>query len=153
MKLIKSLLIVAICTLFLSACIEETDEKGNPLATPTPTVTPTPDLSEFSVEKEDIKVGKGKAAKSGDTVEVHYVGTLTNGTQFDSSRERGQRYSFTIDGGNVIEGWNRGVKGMKVGGVRKLTIPPELAYGDQANGDIPANSTLVFEIELFKISN
>jgi FKBP-type peptidyl-prolyl cis-trans isomerase len=100
---------------------------------------------------EDIKVGDGAEAKAGQTVTVHYVGTLTDGKKFDSSRDRGQGFSFKLGGGQVITGWDQGVAGMKVGGMRKLTIPPELAYGDRGfPGAIPPRSTLVFEVELLK---
>ena len=101
---------------------------------------------------EDIREGTGAAAKSGQNVVVHYVGTLTNGQKFDSSRDRGQGFSFPLGGGRVIKGWDQGVAGMKVGGLRKLTIPPHLGYG--AGGYppvIPPNSTLVFEVELLEI--
>ena len=100
---------------------------------------------------EDLVVGTGATAAVGDTVNVHYVGTLTNGTKFDSSYDRGQTYAFQIGAGRVIAGWDQGVPGMKVGGKRRLTIPPSLGYGNQAVGSIPANSTLVFEIELVSI--
>jgi FKBP-type peptidyl-prolyl cis-trans isomerase FkpA len=101
---------------------------------------------------DDIKVGTGAEAKAGQKVTVHYVGTLTNGSKFDSSRDRGQGFDFKLGAGQVIKGWDQGVAGMKVGGVRKLTIPPELGYG--AGGYppvIPPNSTLVFEVELLKV--
>lgn len=98
----------------------------------------------------DEIVGTGATAVSGDKVTVHYVGTLTNGTVFDASRNRGNEgFSFTLGAGEVIQGWDIGVAGMKVGGKRKLTIPSLLAYGDRAIGNIiPASSTLVFEVEL-----
>ena len=101
---------------------------------------------------DDIKVGTGAEAKAGQKVSVHYVGTLTDGSKFDSSRDRGQGFDFKLGAGQVIKGWDQGVAGMKVGGVRKLTIPPELGYG--AGGYppvIPPNSTLVFEVELLKV--
>ena len=101
---------------------------------------------------EDLVVGTGATAVVGDTVTVHYVGTLTNGTKFDSSYDRGQPYSFQIGAGRVIAGWDQGVAGMKIGGKRRLTIPPSLAYGNPAVGPIPANSTLVFDIDLLSIA-
>ncbi len=101
---------------------------------------------------EDLVVGTGATAAVGDLVTVNYVGTLTNGTKFDSSYDRGQPYTFRIGAGQVIAGWDQGVPGMKVGGKRRLTIPPSLGYGNQAYGPIPANSTLVFEIELVSIA-
>jgi len=101
---------------------------------------------------EDLVVGTGATAAVGDTVTVHYVGTFTNGTKFDSSYDRGQPYPFQIGAGRVIAGWEQGVPGMKIGGKRRLTIPPSLAYGNQAVGSIPANSTLVFDIDLVSIA-
>ena len=104
------------------------------------------------LEIQDIKVGQGAEAKSGMTVSVHYVGTLTNGSKFDSSRDRGRGFSFKLGAGEVIKGWDQGVAGMKIGGLRKLTIPPELAYGDNGFPPvIPARATLVFEVELLGV--
>ena len=100
----------------------------------------------------DTKVGTGAEAKAGQTAVVHYTGWLTNGTKFDSSKDRGQPFSFPLGGGRVIKGWDEGVQGMKVGGVRKLTIPANLGYGAQGAGDvIPPNATLVFEVELLDL--
>src|SRR5689334_946796 len=100
----------------------------------------------------DTKVGTGAEAKAGQNVSVHYTGWLTNGTKFDSSKDRGQPFNFPLGGGRVIKGWDEGVQGMKVGGVRKLTIPPNLGYGAQgAGGVIPPNATLVFEVELLDV--
>jgi FKBP-type peptidyl-prolyl cis-trans isomerase len=102
---------------------------------------------------DEIKVGDGTEAISGKKVTVHYVGTLTNGNKFDSSRDRGDKgFSFQLGSGQVIKGWDKGVAGMKVGGVRKLTIPPDLAYGDRGFPPvIPPASTLVFEVELLGV--
>ena len=101
---------------------------------------------------EDLKVGEGKVAKAGDTVSVHYRGTLANGTQFDASYDRGQPFSFNLGAGQVIKGWDQGVAGMKEGGKRTLTIPPHLGYGARgAGGVIPPNATLKFEVELIKV--
>ena len=106
------------------------------------------------LEIEDLMIGEGAEAVRGDQVTVHYTGWLLDGTKFDSSLDRGQPFTFKLGVGEVIEGWDRGVRGMQTGGIRKLTIPSELAYGDRAVGGglIPANSTLVFEVELLDIS-
>lgn len=101
---------------------------------------------------EDLIVGSGPAAATGDTVTVHYVGTLLNGTRFDSSYDRGVPFTFRIGAGQVIAGWEQGVPGMRVGGKRRLTIPAELAYGNRAVGSIPPNSALRFEIDLVSIA-
>jgi FKBP-type peptidyl-prolyl cis-trans isomerase len=111
----------------------------------------TSPLGGGTVGIEDLVVGTGATAAVGDTVSAHYIGTLTNGTKFDSSYDRGQPYPFQIGAGRVIAGWEQGVPGMKVGGKRRLTIPPSLGYGNQAYGPIPANSTLIFDIELLSI--
>ena len=101
---------------------------------------------------QDIKVGDGAEAKSGQSIVVHYVGTLTDGKKFDSSRDRGKGFPFVLGKGQVIKGWDQGVAGMKIGGVRKLTIPPEMAYGDRGFPPvIPPGSTLVFEVELLSV--
>ncbi len=101
---------------------------------------------------QDMVVGTGAEAKSGNTVTVNYTGWLTNGTKFDSSLDRNQPFSFQLGTGNVIKGWDEGVVGMKVGGKRKLIIPPDLGYGAQGAGSsIPPNATLVFEVELLSV--
>jgi FKBP-type peptidyl-prolyl cis-trans isomerase len=101
---------------------------------------------------EDIREGTGTQAKTGDSVAVHYVGTLTDGKKFDSSRDRGAPFTFKLGAGQVIRGWDQGVPGMKIGGLRKLTIPSDLAYGARGFPPvIPPNSTLVFEVELVEI--
>jgi FKBP-type peptidyl-prolyl cis-trans isomerase len=99
---------------------------------------------------EDIEIGTGDSPKQGQAVVVHYTGWLTNGKKFDSSIDRGEPFEFQIGVGDVIQGWDEGVMTMRVGGKRKLTIPPELAYGSRDIGDglIPPNSTLIFEVEL-----
>lgn len=115
-------------------------------------VTPTmnqPQITELKIEDE--REGTGSAVVTGDTVEVNYIGTLLNGQKFDSSYDRSQTFSFKVGAGDVIEGWDKGLIGMKVGGKRKLTIPASMGYGDQAAGSIPPNSPLVFEIELVSI--
>jgi peptidylprolyl isomerase len=106
----------------------------------------------MSLQMDDVKVGTGAEAVPGKKVTVHYVGTLTNGSKFDSSRDRGQGFTFLLGAGQVIQGWDKGVAGMKVGGMRKLTIPPEMGYGARGFPPvIPPNSTLVFEVELLDV--
>jgi FKBP-type peptidyl-prolyl cis-trans isomerase len=101
---------------------------------------------------EDLNVGTGVEAVTGKQVTVHYVGTLTDGSKFDSSRDRGKGFSFRLGGGQVIKGWDQGVAGMKVGGLRRLTIPSDLAYGDRGFPPvIPPRATLVFEVELLSV--
>ncbi|NDV12041.1 FKBP-type peptidyl-prolyl cis-trans isomerase [Crenobacter caeni] len=107
-------------------------------------------MSELIIE--DIEVGTGAEATSGQEVTVHYSGYLTDGSKFDSSRDRYQPFSFPLGAGHVIKGWDLGVAGMKVGGKRKLTIPPHLGYGARgAGGVIPPNATLVFDVELLSV--
>jgi FKBP-type peptidyl-prolyl cis-trans isomerase len=101
----------------------------------------------------DIVEGTGAEALPGTNVTVHYVGTLENGQVFDSSVARGEPFVFPLGAGMVIQGWEQGVAGMKVGGKRRLVIPPELGYGAQAVGTIPANSTLIFEVELLDVQS
>jgi peptidylprolyl isomerase len=157
--------------------MQQTNQK-NPLESnkitnsPTPTSTPalqfTPTPQSQTVEQnssqsgtmvtmsnglkiQDIKVGDGLEAKAGNTVTVNYLGTLENGTKFDSSYDRNQPFTTQIGVGTVIKGWDEGIPGMKVGGKRKLIIPAELGYGAQAAGSIPPNSVLIFEVELLGV--
>jgi peptidylprolyl isomerase/FKBP-type peptidyl-prolyl cis-trans isomerase FkpA len=100
----------------------------------------------------DLVVGTGDEAVKGQAVDVHYTGWLTSGAKFDSSKDHGEPFTFILGGGQVIRGWDEGVQGMKVGGTRKLTIPPSLGYGSRgAGGVIPPNATLVFEVELLGV--
>jgi FKBP-type peptidyl-prolyl cis-trans isomerase len=111
-----------------------------------------PETKESGLVVQDITVGSGETAKAGDTVAVNYIGALPDGKIFDSSYSRNEPFPFTIGAGRVIKGWDEGVAGMRVGGKRRLIIPPHLAYGKEGAGDvIPPNTTLIFEIELVGI--
>lgn len=131
-----------------SATASATGTNGTATAAPVASANqlPTPKANQLLVH--DLVVGTGTEAVAGDTVTVDYVGTLQNGTKFDSSVDRGTPFTFTLGAGQVIKGWDQGVVGMKIGGVRLLVIPPDLGYGASAVSTIPANSVLVFEIKL-----
>lgn len=106
-----------------------------------------------ALKVEKIAAGTGSAPKRGDTVTVHYTGWLTDGSKFDSSVDRDEPFTFVLGTGQVIQGWDQGVAGMRVGDKARLTIPPELAYGEQGfPGAIPPNATLIFEVELIAVS-
>ena len=112
----------------------------------------TEKMTDSGLKYMDLVEGEGSTAQAGQTVSVHYTGWLTDGTKFDSSLDRNAPFNFPLGGGRVIRGWDEGVQGMKVGGKRKLTIPPHLGYGSMgAGGVIPPNATLVFEVELLGI--
>ena len=104
--------------------------------------------AEVKLQSTTLHEGSGNPVKVGEVIKVHYMGWLTDSTKFDSSRDRGEPLEFTLGAGMVIAGWDQGIVGMKVGEVRRLVIPPELAYGDRSVGPIPSNATLVFEVEL-----
>ena len=113
---------------------------------------PLSDPSGGKLQITDTRKGTGATATAGKTLSMHYRGTLSNGTQFDASYDRGQPFSFTLGAGQVIKGWDQGIKGMKVGGKRKLVIPSSLGYGARgAGGVIPPNATLIFEVELLGV--
>jgi FKBP-type peptidyl-prolyl cis-trans isomerase len=124
-------------------------DQASPAATtsPAPTTQATSDLKII-----DQVVGTGDVAEDGDTITVHYTGYLVDGTKFDSSLDRGKPFQITLGMHRVIPGWEQGLRGMKVGGKRQLIIPPDLAYGAAAQGKIPRNSTLNFEIELLAVN-
>jgi len=147
------ILIIIIAAIYLFSQKNKMTEptNGNPQNEQTQSTSNSYDIQGMKVEV--LTQGTGEEAKTGDTVSVHYVGTLENGTKFDSSVDRGEPFSFTLGENRVIQGWELGVLGMKVGEKRKLTIPSNLAYGNQAvGGVIPANATLVFEVELLGIN-
>lgn len=106
-------------------------------------------VSELQIE--ELKVGQGSEAQDGDFIRVHYTGWLTDGEEFDSSRDNYSPFEFQLGAGEVIKGWDQGIIGMKAGGKRKLTIPPKLGYGKRDMDVIPPNSTLVFEVDLVEI--
>jgi len=115
-------------------------------------VTGQPTTTASGLQYWDIVVGTGATASPGSIVKVHYSGFLTNGAKFDSSRDRGEPFSFPLGAGQVIRGWDEGVAGMKVGGQRQLRIPPQLGYGASgAGGAIPPNATLIFDVELLDV--
>jgi FKBP-type peptidyl-prolyl cis-trans isomerase len=123
-----------------------------PAEQPKPAETAAPAPTNEKLEVKDLAVGKGAEAKAGDNVKVHYVGTLTDGKEFDSSKKHDKPFDFELGAGRVIKGWDQGVAGMKVGGKRKLTVPPSLGYGARGFPPvIPPNSTLVFEVELLEV--
>lgn len=140
------------------------EELTSPSTSPEATLTASPlPTASASADKiidlgggllvQDLVVGTGDGAKKGETISVNYVGTLSDGKKFDSSYDRGEPFIFPLGAGQVIKGWDLGVVGMKVGGKRKLTIPPSFGYGSQnvGNGLIPPNSTLIFEVELLGV--
>jgi FKBP-type peptidyl-prolyl cis-trans isomerase FkpA len=140
-------------TLTLVSCTKKAEDTASNSMTAhesTSASAPAPAPTELTIE--DTTVGTGAVASAADSplVTVHYTGTLLDGTKFDSS-VGGNPFSFTLGVGQVIQGWDKGLEGMKVGGKRKLTIPAAMAYGASAVGTIPANSPLVFEVELLKV--
>jgi FKBP-type peptidyl-prolyl cis-trans isomerase len=173
----RLVLTLPLLTLAAVACSKLTSPPGpEPIASDTPVTmasqtAPTPALSarviptatqqpqqptgpQGELKIDDLIVGKGPEVKNGDTVVVHYTGTLVDGTKFDSSHDHpGNQPFVTSIPGRVIQGWNKGIPGMRVGGKRKLTVPPNLGYGAMPQAKIPANSTLLFEVELVEIKS
>jgi peptidylprolyl isomerase len=174
-SILMSVGLIVVCGLIL-ACSQITNPpaevKADPLSTSTPqtTIAETPaattpeetkpnvtdsdyTTTDSGLQYKDITEGTGESPKRGDNVTVHYTGTLTDGSKFDSSRDRDQPFSFPIGLGRVIKGWDEGVGTMKVGGRRELKIPPDLGYGARgAGGVIPPDATLIFDVELLKIN-
>lgn len=152
----RALYSLALCLIVLASACEkqEAPDSNAPAASPRAVVAPAqPGATVTELQKEDSKIGTGDEAVAGKRVTVHYTGWLTDGTKFDSSKDRGQPFTFQLGGGQVIKGWDQGVAGMKVGGIRKLTIPSDLGYGARgAGGVIPPNATLVFEVELLGVN-
>jgi FKBP-type peptidyl-prolyl cis-trans isomerase len=143
---------VALFALFLSACGGDGEPKAGAAASGFEIDSAALTKTASGLQYEDVAVGTGPEATPGQTAVVHYTGWLTDGTKFDSSRDRGQPFSFPLGGGQVIAGWDEGVAGMKVGGRRKLVIPPDLGYGPRGSPPvIPAAATLVFDVELLEI--
>lgn len=134
---------------------EATDTAADPAADPNAsesTEEPALITTESGLQYLDLVEGTGATPKAGQTIVVHYTGTLENGQKFDSSLDRNSPFSFRVGAGQVIKGWDEGFLTMKVGGKRKLVIPPELGYGSRGVGPIPPNSTLIFEVELLRIA-
>ena len=130
-----------------------TNKSGTPSPSSPAKVNGQPTTIASGLKYWDIVVGTGATAVAGRTVKVHYTGWLTTGEKFDSSRDRGEPFSFPLGTGQVIKGWDEGVEGMKVGGQRQLRIPPSLGYGASgAGGAIPPNATLIFDVELLEVS-
>jgi len=140
-RLITGALILAALTIFGSSC-SRAKSKAEPLE----------DIPKLPLQIIDVKKGTGKTAKTGDSLFVHYTGHFEDGTQFDDSRSRNQPLEFILGSGKVIKGWEEGIKGMKVGGIRKLIIPSHLAYGKKGvSRMIPGNATLLFQVELMDV--
>ncbi len=157
-KRVFVLLVVGV--VFLGACGDEgggttdpADEETTAAAGSGDCVTDEEVTTESGLRYTDLECGDGDEAAKGDSVEVHYVGKLENGKKFDSSRDRGETLPFQIGAGQLIAGFDEGVIGMKVGGIRELTIPPDLGYGEAGSPPvIPPNATLIFEVELVSIT-
>jgi len=140
--------------LLMASCDSSSDNNTeDPDEPPIPRTVSADDFSDLGdgLKYYDFTVGTGETAKDGDLVSVHYSGWLTNNTLFDSSYPREQPIQFRLGTGRVIQGWDRGLVGMQIGGERQLVIPPELGYGSQGQGPIPPNSTLIFEVQLVSI--
>ena len=153
-----SIVLILVISVILFVFVGKGGKKENiPYLTPIPSATIDTQSKETTVETnelkiEDLVVGEGKEATPGAKITVNYLGTLVNGTKFDSSYDKGIPFTFNLGAGEVIQGWDMGFSGMKVGGKRRLTIPPSLGYGERgAPPVIGANATLIFEVELLKV--
>ena len=145
----RVLLVVALFLPCFAGCSKKDPELSSSFK---PAEAPPEPVGPETLESVDDKVGTGREAKTGDTVKVHYTGTLMSGKKFDSSRDRGEPFEFTLGNGSVIKGWDEGVVGMRVGGKRRLTIPWQKAYGEAGHPpDIPPKAALKFDIELIDI--
>ena len=143
---VLAIIILGVAGFVLSLNKTQEEETNQPIQQQEETVLPT------ELKIEDILVGEGKEAISGKLLSMHYTGTLLDGTKFDSSLDRGAPFEFVLGTGQVIQGWDQGIAGMKVGGKRILTIPPDLAYGASA-GHRLQNETLIFEVELLEVKD
>lgn len=145
-------LLAAALPFLISACAESQNGKADQTAPAAQAEGGETVTTPTGLKYVDLEVGEGPEATPGKNVEVHYTGWLENGTKFDSSLDRKEPFTFRLGAGQVIDGWDQGVAGMKVGGKRKLTIPPDLGYGNEgAGGVIPPGATLIFEVELLGV--
>ncbi len=150
-KYLIGLVVVILVVGGVPLVLSQTKPQTSPSPSPTQTATITPIMEQNGLKIEDITVGTGDEAQASRKVTVNYSGTLTDGTQFDSSYGKAP-FTFNLGAGQVIKGWDQGVVGMKIGGKRKLTIPAELGYGASGAGNvIPPNATLIFEVELLQV--
>jgi len=151
---VLAIIVIAVAKMQGDGDVRSTNNTDSSTSTSTSTNTNTQQEANTMSEElkvEDEVVGEGEEAVAGKKVTVHYTGTFTNGSKFDSSVDRGTPFSFTLGAGEVIAGWDQGVAGMKVGGKRKLTVPSDLAYGPNDYGSIPGGSTLLFDVELLAV--
>jgi len=143
---------VCLSLMILTGCRQSSQEVVQETSKPADSANQNEEPNVTELKITDLTVGDGATAEPGKRVTVHFRGTLTDGTEFDASRNHGSPFTFSLGGGEVISGWDEGVKGMKVGGKRKLVIPPHMGYGERGAGNvIPPNATLVFEVELLDV--
>lgn len=152
----RNITLIAVTTLAMAfaSCTKKEEAPTTSGTTTTDTTAAAPGAGDAvtDLKIEDTTPGNGAEATAGKKVTVHYTGTFLDGRKFDSSHDRNQPFTFMLGAGQVIQGWDKGVAGMKVGGKRKLTIPPAMAYGERGAGDaIPPNTPLQFEVELLKV--